>query len=259
MREKLNKVLKFTPHYAVFGMRSAVDSDMCDASGEFCAEAPEQGGGLILGRHVLEEDVRQLCIHELDQKNSSRPLVGYAEHYWEYVARLADSCALDLSRVAQERFGTECSEQVMKAVGLDVATVRECMNMTRDRKLKSERENTAWSTRALRINGWRYAGAMDAELVTRAVCSGFVRRPAECETLLNAPYFIAQLPLDAETSDVSMYTLVSGLISIVGTLLFGLMLYKRGLKAQLQRTIREEAVLEVQSQMTSYTKMPACL
>lgn len=32
----------------------------------------------------------------------------------------------------------------------------------------------AWSPRAIRINGWRYSGMLEADLVVRAVCSGFI-------------------------------------------------------------------------------------
>ena len=32
----------------------------------------------------------------------------------------------------------------------------------------------AWSPRAIRINGWRYSGMLEADLVARAVCSGFI-------------------------------------------------------------------------------------
>merc|ERR1719162_1929301 len=101
-RKALNEVVKFQPHYAVFGMPStdpSVYRDLCsDTSGAYCAEDPD-GSGSVTGKDVLEEDVRQLCIHELTKvKQNSRDTVPatvkpveYAEGYWEYVEEMFDN------------------------------------------------------------------------------------------------------------------------------------------------------------------------
>merc|ERR1719436_1275871 len=74
--------------------------------------------------------------------------------------------------------------KLMKDVGVDVPKIHDCVLGTMQEKLQHERENTAWSPRALRINGWRYSGILDADLVTRAICSGFIKQPDECAQLL---------------------------------------------------------------------------
>lgn len=53
-----------------------------------------------------------------------------------------------------------------------VGAPQECYAQTRLDKLAKQREDTAWSPRALRINGWRYSGTLDPDLVTRAICAG---------------------------------------------------------------------------------------
>merc|ERR1712232_1357280 len=131
-RKTLNDVMHFQPHYAVFSMASsdpAVYQGLCsDTTGNFCAEDPDTAGD-ITGKDVLEEDVRQLCIHELTKKSrsmessSAAPAVEYAEEYWNYVEQFESACPLD-GDGAHARFGTECSEKLMKKVGLDVDAVR---------------------------------------------------------------------------------------------------------------------------------------
>merc|ERR1719456_834364 len=65
-RRSLNDALKFMPHYHVFGMQGSMDyNDLClDYTAQYCAEDPD-GSGPVTGKEVLEEDVRQLCIHDL--------------------------------------------------------------------------------------------------------------------------------------------------------------------------------------------------
>jgi len=270
-RKALNEVVKFQPHYAVFGMPAtdpAVYRDLCsDTSGSYCAEDPD-GNGAVTGKDALEEDVRQLCIHELTKvpRNSlesleaGRPIVEYAEKYWSYVERLIDECPID-AKSDEGRFGTVCAERLMKAVGLDVEKVQDCMRDTKDRKLKAEKDNTAWSPQALRINGWRYTGMLDADLVTRAVCSGFIDQPKECADLL-APRnpFEKYVGLPIPTSQgISITTLILGLL-FCGMLAFaGMMLYKKSLNKHMSSAIREEVMLEVQAHMASYSKLSADL
>merc|ERR1712087_513215 len=112
----------------------------------------------------------------------------------------AEACPI-AAPTADERFGKVCAERLLQKVGLDVARVNECISSTRDAKLKHELENTAWSPRALRINGWRYGGMLDAELVTRAICSGFITQPDECKNLLTV-----QQILSGDTGGVSLST-----------------------------------------------------
>lgn len=116
----------------------------------------------------------------------------------------------------------------------------------------------AWSPRALRINGWRYTGALRAETVTRAVCSGFLSQPQECQELLD--HFAAHMgAADVKVDGVRMITFAVVMVFFVCISCFFGLMYKRSLKGRIQRDIREEVMLEVHQQMSQmgrYHKMP---
>jgi len=255
-RRVLNRAMNFVPHYSVFRMENAdvsTANNLCsDMTAQFCAEDPD-GSGPITGKMVLEEDVRQLCIHDKykrmmgeppSSEGGASPVIEYAAEYWDYIERYIERCPL---AGAGDRFGEECSKKLMAEVGIDQAQVDECLQKTSEEKLKKEVENTAWSPRALRINGWRYSGILDADLVTKAVCSGFTVSPGECEELSKERDPFVPYQQTAPTG-ISFTTLLAWL---VGTLMVGCILmlgYKRRLQEEMRANIREEVMLEVQAQ-----------
>lgn len=288
-RKALNEVMSFTPHYAVFSMPSSdpsVYQELCsDTTGQYCAEDPDASGA-VTGRDVLEEDVRQLCIHELTKvpkesrqqaadaaveaaaasaaktsnvrgAKASSPArqagVLYAEPYWQYVAKLPDRCPVD-GTTEDRQFGSSCSKKLMVEVGIDPTKVDKCVLDTRDQKLKEQREHQAWSPKALRINGWRYTGMLDADLVTRAVCAGFVQKPAECEELIKTrdPF---EKYSGASEGGVSFSVFLLGLAGLAVFSCGTLFCYKKALKDQMQSSVREEVMIEVQSAMAAYNRL----
>jgi hypothetical protein len=261
-RKVLNNVVNFQPHYAVFSLPKtdpSVYNDLCtDSTGEFCAEDPD-GSGSVTGKEVLEEDVRQLCIHELtkvDAASGSHGPVYYAEKYWDYVSKFPEECPLD-GKADEHKFGWKCAELLMGKVGIVTRDVQNCISDTKTRKLQSERENKAWSPRALRINGWRFNGMLDADLVTRAICDGFVEQPAECKKLLEKrnPFenFVPNKPMPQ--GGVSFGTFVLTILGVGAAGICGMQLYKRSLTKQWSLRIREEVMLEVRDQMAQYRQM----
>eukprot|EP00932_Pfiesteria_piscicida_P000233 SRR837773.10225.p2 GENE.SRR837773.10225~~SRR837773.10225.p2 ORF type:complete len:407 (-),score=159.26 SRR837773.10225:4-1188(-) len=265
-REALNEVIKFVPHYHVFGMQASSDyNDLCtDMQAQYCAEDPD-GSGPVSGSMVLDEDIRQLCIHERYKvvrdpvtPGMSTHKVEYAKEYWTYVSRYLDQneCPLDGTE-PEHRFGKECSERLMRQIGIDVQMIDNCARSTRDAKLKQQREDVAWSPRALRINGWRYSGALDADLVTRAICAGFITQPQACKTLTEPMHPVLQKIYQTTTTGVSIWSFFSTLMVIVGLAACALFLYKKSLTNHIHSTLREEVMLEVQAQMDSYKQLAA--
>lgn len=257
-RRSLNRVLSFSPHYAVFGMDSAdqvTANSLCsDRTGKYCAEDPD-GPGPVTGRDVLDENVRQLCIHDMYKKSRSSnkihsdtaPVAKYAAEFWDYIEKFSERCPLD-------KFGLECSRQLMAEVNIDSAKVEACARSTGEEKLRKERKYPAWSPRALRINGWRYSGVLDADLVTRAICSGFTEQPQECKDLIKPrdpfiPYAGDQV------EGVSFGTLIGWLFGTMVVASLALLLYKRYLKKEMRATLREEVMLEVQAQIGEYSRL----
>lgn len=266
-RKTLNEVVKFTPHYHVFSADPALSgySGLCsDSSARYCAEDPD-GAGPVSGKDILEEDVRQLCMHEITKVPRSRqrgvatqaPIVFYAEKWWNYVEKLPLRCPIDAQDNAQ-RFGKACSEKLMEEVGMssaEVDRVRHCVETTSNAKLESELVNKAWSPRALRVNGWRYSGTLEADLVTRAVCSGFVTQPEECKNLLKSK---PRDPLDVEGgegSGISMGVFLSSAFVLVAAAFCILMLYRRFLENRIGEQIRKEVEMEVRGQIGEYAQI----
>lgn len=262
-RKALNQAVKFVPHYHVFSMQSDYNDLCTDYTAKFCAEDPD-GSGDVTGKDVLEEDVRQLCIHDLtkvkrtDWIGGARPdptVLEYAEKWWDYVEMFADECPVDGS--GDRKFGRTCAETVMRKVDIDVGKVQDCLISKKEEKLAQERENVAWSPRALRVNGWRYSGTLDADTVTRAICAGFVQQPQACAELVEPvnPFKNDLPPMPEE--GVSFGTFFLGLL-IVGCVLFGVvLLYKRSLTKHIHTALREEVMLEVQAQMDTYKQLPS--
>lgn len=259
-RKALNEVIKFVPHYHVFGMSASNDyNDLCaDTTAEYCAEDPD-GSGPVTGSMVLDEDVRQLCIHE-KYKVSRTPdaasihKIEYASQYWDYVSQSLDECPLD-GQDPLKRFGKACSERLMQQVGIDATAIDDCFTRTRLDKLKKQREDVAWSPRALRINGWRYSGALDADLVTRAICAGFITQPDACKTLTEPMHPVLKKIYQTTAGGVSFSSFFMTLLVIIALAAGGLFLYKKSLTNHIHSTLREEVMLEVQAQMGSYKQM----
>jgi hypothetical protein len=266
-RRVLDKVVQFKPHYAVFGVDSKspdVYNELCtDETGKYCAEDPD-GAGPITGKMVLIEDVRQLCIHDAYKATQVStqpgvPPVEYAREFWDYIEHFLEECPLPVDGAPPkpfETFGEQCSDRLMGKVGIDVEKIHKCQRDTMDAKLKLQREFPAWSPRALRINGWRYSGILDSDLVTRAICSGFINQPKECRDLIKKrdprqSYF------EQKSDGVTFGQMLGWLF---GTVILGfvvLLLYKRYLKKEMRTTLREEVMLEVQAQMGEYSKLQA--
>jgi len=251
-RRALNKVLAFQPHYSIFSLDSK-DYDtirnLCiDEDGRYCTEDPD-GPGPITGRDVVKENMRQLCIHDLYKKDQlDSGAVKFAEQYWQYMERFIDRCPLD-------KFGQACSTKLMTEVGIDAGKVDDCVHTTGTRRLGEELRHRAWSPRALRINGWRFSGMMSADLVTRAICSGFIEQPFECQELLKPrdPFKAYEPPKGSQ--GVTFGTFITWIGVTVLLAVFLLLLYKRYLQKDMRATLREEVMLEVQSAMGQYSQM----
>jgi len=232
-----------------------------DSQSEICAEDPDMEGP-VTGRDVLVEDMRQLCIHDVTKEYRitlkhamiGKEPVAYAEKFWKYIERFPDACPVD-GNTPSRRFGTECANRLMENVGLNVSEVQTCMADTGMEKLRAERDHPAWSPRALRINGWRYTGVVDADLVTRAICAGFVERPKQCGELLKPRDPFKPFVRTRAKPAVSVTEFAGLIVAMVLVLVGAFMCYKRHLKSDMRRSLKEEVMLEVQCAMGEYGKL----
>jgi hypothetical protein len=271
-RRILNQVLRFQPHFQIFSMGNGgtahTTSKLCtDSSGKYCAEDPD-GEGPVQGRDVLEEDLRQLCLHDKTKvPDRSRHFEEkmppeYADPYWRYVERFQESCPItaDTSVDESKRYGSMCSYALMGELGLsaeEIKGIEDCADVARNTaELDRQKSHTAWSPRALRINGWRYSGILDPELVATAVCAGFSKEPPECAQVkaLNRDMFVPFTPFHLR-GGVSFGTLFKSLFVVLALVVGAFYLYKRYMQKEMRATIREEVMLEVESQMAQYGRL----
>jgi len=254
IRKSLGWNVAFTPHYYIFQL-PADYNDLCkEKSGEYCADDPD-GPGPITGRDVVFESVRQLCILEqtlVTDPGGASPAL-YSVRFWEYLTAFQERCPVAKSAelAPAKRFGAECAEKVMKSLGLPKDKIDTCMLMTGDQKLSEQRSQRAWSPRAVRINGWRYSGSIEADTVTRAMCAGFREQPHECQKLTERSRLA-----DVEEGGLSFFTFLLIIAAILGAAFLLLMGYRRVLAAYVRSSIREEVMLEVKHQMTDYAQLP---
>jgi hypothetical protein len=273
-RKVLNQVIKFQPHFTVFSMGQGGSPQtinrMCsDSSGRYCAEDPD-GDGPVSGKDVLEEDLRQLCLHtktrvagrtnDIIMAGDAKP--EYAEQYWAYIEKFAERCSIDEVANPATQFGPDCSYALMAEVGVSesqIAEIRECSNLARNTlELEKQKNHTAWSPRALRINGWRYSGILDAELVCSAICAGFSKEPEEC-VQVKARDRVASRPFQPLTfrkaGGVGFFTMLGWILATGAVIGAAFFLYRQYLKREMRFTIREEVMLEVETQMGEYGRL----
>lgn len=257
-RKTLNEVVSFTPHYNVIQFDSddfKIFLDLCtDSSGEFCMDDPD-GSGPVTGKDVLDEAVRQLCIHEQTKVVRAPGVkVDYAGKWWDYVSLLPDICPVD-GETEDNRFGNICAEKVMQRVRLDPTTVNSCIMQTKTEKLRTQRDNKGWSPDALRINGWRYMGTLDSDLVTQAVCTAFIVPAPECDIIVKE-----RNPFDTTShvveKGIKPIVVIITLVVIVGLGFCALIFYKRAMMEQITSQVRDEVTLEMHSQMGQYSQLP---
>ncbi|KAF4724179.1 Vacuolar-sorting receptor [Perkinsus olseni] len=252
--------INLRPHYNVFSLDYKAYEDMCLSVDEhtYCSDDVDSNSQLT-GRMVVNEGLRQLCIREMTAESlSAGDAFGTFKHsdaYIEYKAAFLNECPASMTHdewkntAEDKRFGGPCAERVMKKLGIDVTTVEKCMkdDITKRSILNAQVQTKAWSPSAIRINGWRYAGDLEADPIRRAICSAFTDPPSACSKYLS-PDIIYQ-------GGVTFGTVVLILLGILAGLGIGMLIYKKFITRSLQAQLREEVMLEVKSQMAEYTPL----
>jgi len=252
--------MQFVPHYSIFSMNGDFN-EYCydDNQHQFCADDPDADGPLT-GKEVVFEDLRQLCIWEVTAEGSKdatdvkleriQPTaeeVARSKEYWEYLKYFLDTCPLDGTLPEQKRFGSvECAEKVMKRVGIPVDKVNYCMQHSAMQLLEHQLENAAWAPVAIRINGWRYAGQIERDLVGKAICSGFIKPPPICTQIMDPTVTVYK----RNWTFMQVLYVCAICITIIGTIVW--LSSKRFYRLFVRRTLQDEVMLEVQSAMADY-------
>ncbi|CEM08060.1 unnamed protein product [Vitrella brassicaformis CCMP3155] len=261
--ETLKGHLRFSPHYHIFS-RPIDFYDLCKdkETAKFCADDPD-GPGDITGHDVVLEDLRQLCLFSVTAEENVDGIKDsrYSKAFWEYIDRFAKECPIVDKAAARPpkgvspdeyRFGEKCSLRILR--GLIPKKMHEfetCVDGPDGLKLlEEEKENMAWSVLAIRINGWRFSGMLERNLVTKAVCSSFIEPPAPCKTLLKE----MEGSLSKVTNNkgvgagpvtlILLVTLV--LLMLVVIVAIAVYFYQSYLRKSVRTALREEVMLEEQ-------------
>merc|ERR1712126_88291 len=130
------------------------------------------------------EGTKESADVKIMKRPASEDEVHKSKEYWEYLRYILDDCPIDGDKPENQRFGNkECAENVMKKVGIPIDDVNYCMHYMGPTLLEHQLNNLAWAPLAIRINGWRYAGHFEKDLVGKAICSGFTKPPQVCATI----------------------------------------------------------------------------
>lgn len=183
----------FTPHMFIYdGSKIGCDSFMsscgglCTNGGRYCAIGPEDSD--ILGRDIVTESLRQMCIWELYGKEN-----GVGTEWWTYVREFLDSCASD-EQLRGFFKSDECIGAAMKVAGVDNAKVDKCMadsggveddvvNTQLESAIGAKAKSGAVVLPSLFVNNGPIRGELVFRNVFEALCAGYAQgsSPPICE------------------------------------------------------------------------------
>jgi len=259
--QQLAHRFQLLPHYDVYRSSQSWNDECLNNNQAHCSVDPSPTG-LIRGKHVVEEDLRQLCIWEVHSVRQNgehgtsyqdllthsgvdngltKETAQYASHYWDYVSNLLDRCPL-AEPDDDKRFGTVCAEKVMREFGIDVNAVHDCMKNQGDRLLDLQVQNNAYMNEGkyLRINNVMYQGFLDAENVFHAICSGLKDKPDACT---------------AKKSKFSLYDILKiiGICFVILVCASGIIFWY--VNKYTRQAVKDEVLMEVSHQMAEYAVM----
>jgi hypothetical protein len=92
-----------------------VTNELCLSGGRYCSPDPD-GFGPLLGRDVILEDLRQICLHR--QSN---------EKWWQYMRRFSKTCLNPPNGTITLNL-TECSIKIMSDLKFKVDKILFCVD-----------------------------------------------------------------------------------------------------------------------------------
>ena len=217
---------------------------------------------LMSKQEVVREDLRQLCIWHKYKKPLENVIV--APEYWSYIEVFFNKCHPSSTKT-RDTFTESCSNSAIASLGLDRAAIDYCMTSYKPPSCQKgdltnpacsvdynlvveEARHRAWSPHAVRINGWRYSGPLDANAIARQICSGFLHWPDECDDAISD-----KVPTVGH--GISFSTLFALLLLLAAAAAVAFLIYRQRMTKTLYTSLREEVMLEVRAQMQDYTML----
>lgn len=235
---KLQEITVMTPHYVLWYCSEcrkagySIENADCLSSGRYCAPDPD-GAGPLTGKHVVLEDLRQICVYQQDK-----------EKWWDYIQEMNRTCPTS-------KFGSDCYKTALSESEIDLEKTAKCMdnsfstpgNYSTDNKLLKKERNELIKAGifffpVVIINSQTMRGDIEAEEVLQAICAGFKDTPDTCKALLR--------PKEPDTpaqEGISMATLLVivafAVLLLVGVLVVYRMWLKREMNSELKKQINQ--------------------
>jgi len=122
------------------------------------------------GEQELHQDIRELCVAKYQK-----------EKLWDFVEAINKET--NASNVDKKW------EKIARKIGLDVAKIKNCQKNEAKELLEEEynlsQQYKVSASPTLIINGVRYQGERTSEAYKKAICSGFITQPEECQEKLS--------------------------------------------------------------------------
>eukprot|EP00568_Trieres_chinensis_P004839 CAMPEP_0183290544 /NCGR_PEP_ID=MMETSP0160_2-20130417/173_1 /TAXON_ID=2839 ORGANISM="Odontella Sinensis, Strain Grunow 1884" /NCGR_SAMPLE_ID=MMETSP0160_2 /ASSEMBLY_ACC=CAM_ASM_000250 /LENGTH=519 /DNA_ID=CAMNT_0025451165 /DNA_START=95 /DNA_END=1654 /DNA_ORIENTATION=+ len=190
----------FTPHMYIYdGIKSGCQGadgenqcyTLCTNNGRYCATDPDNDlDEGITGADVVTESLRRICIwkhYGLDD--------GVGPNWWEYVNEFMYRCD------TEDYFtNMDCIKDAMAHAGIDNSKINQCM--TDSGGLKDDAPNALLQDQlaakdssgvvilpAAFVNGAAIRGALEFEVVFKAICAGYLAgtQPGICKECASCP------------------------------------------------------------------------
>lgn len=213
-----------------------LDKADCVSGGRYCAPDPD-GSGPLSGRHVLMEDLRQICVFQSIAREDSY------RKWLSYLKASSELCASNLTE--------HCASEVMAKAAIDPSKVGKCVEESfypgdpvyADNYLLGKELN-AWKTLspgffpALLLNSIPYRGDWEGLAVAKALCASLSIHPAVCQDL-NREATETEEPGQAVWAVIGV-SAVLGCVAMIGY------------RAYLRRKVRKEVEKEVKEALRTY-------
>eukprot|EP00920_Eleutheroschizon_duboscqi_P031768 GHVT01076534.1.p1 GENE.GHVT01076534.1~~GHVT01076534.1.p1 ORF type:complete len:744 (+),score=172.34 GHVT01076534.1:726-2957(+) len=261
----------FKSHFFLFELDGHDDS-LClkdgiyanqDIANKFCAFDPKSPTKALTGRVVVAEALRQLCLQHVSLAHDpSVPRSGFSLPYWEYLKRMGhpqEGCSF-LNKSLANQIGPECSTRLVKSVlpsalfpqWIDCVTGSVGLSLLQHSKLQRVPGHLG-----LRINGARFPGHLDANVVAHSICSSLEnsnRQPIECSSIVKKAMIEEESAALSTYLDWSSFVLLFLFLSVVSLGLTYLFYYykENKLKVQINREMQEE----ISRQLAHYSRLP---
>jgi hypothetical protein len=193
----LQNYTRFQPHYIshvspIYDPKLAQNIPNCLAYGKYC-HSPRYELGIVDGKDILMEDIRQKCAWRITYLNESNP-----ELYWNYMLTFYDKCL----NTTEGNFNYQCSGEVANSVNIQSKNIEKCVTesfkldslnyqvyMNNNTLLELDYEvRLKWEVNifpTVMVNNRTIKGAWNAENLFEAICASFKNKPSACSMTFN--------------------------------------------------------------------------